>query len=51
MAFDGTDYWRGLLDWMSDSLLSTGRISPKDLDLITLTDDLDKVVQVIAASE
>ena len=35
----------------SDALLGSGRIGPNDLDLITLTDDLEEVVEVIAASE
>ena len=35
----GTDYWRGLVDWVGDRMLSEGNISPDDLDLWTLTDD------------
>src|SRR4051795_8458536 len=43
----GTSYWQGLLDWVRDVMVPSGRISPDDLDLITLTDDLDEVVEVI----
>jgi uncharacterized protein (TIGR00730 family) len=46
----GTGYWQGLLDWIRNSVVPTGRISPHDLDLITLTDDLDHVVDVIRQS-
>src|SRR3954452_25465274 len=46
----GVDYWRGLLDWIRDTVVPSGRISPVDLDLITLTDDLDAVVAVIRES-
>ncbi|HEX4015169.1 MAG TPA: TIGR00730 family Rossman fold protein [Frankiaceae bacterium] len=46
----GVDYWRGLLDWVRDSLEATGRIGDHDLDLITLTDDVDEVVAAINAS-
>jgi uncharacterized protein (TIGR00730 family) len=35
----GTDYWRDLLEWMRARLLGEGKISPADIDLITLTDD------------
>jgi uncharacterized protein (TIGR00730 family) len=46
----GVDYWRGLLDWITDVMVASGRVSPSDLDLITLTDDLDEVVRVIRSS-
>jgi uncharacterized protein (TIGR00730 family) len=35
----GTDYWRGLMDWVGERMLSEGNISPEDLELWTLTDD------------
>jgi uncharacterized protein (TIGR00730 family) len=35
----GTDYWRGLVDWVGDRMLAEGNISPDDLELWTLTDD------------
>ena len=35
----GTDYWRGLMDWVGERMLSEGNISPDDLELWTLTDD------------
>lgn len=47
----GTDYWRGLLEWMRDTQLAGGAISAEDLDLIELTDELDEVVRIIRASE
>lgn len=43
----GTSYWRGLVDWMASTLIGEGTISPKDLDLFTLTDDIDEVVATI----
>jgi len=46
----GTAYWSGLLDWMRKVVLPSGRISPHDLDLVTLTDDVDEVVRVIEGS-
>jgi uncharacterized protein (TIGR00730 family) len=46
----GVDYWQGLIDWVRESLVATGRIGPQDLDLLTLTDDVDEVLRVINAS-
>lgn len=47
----GTEYWSGLLDWIKGTLLSTGKISAPDLDLIHLTDDVDEAVNIIVESE
>src|SRR3954469_6434231 len=35
----GTDYWRGLVEWVADRMLSEGNIGPDDLELWTLTDE------------
>jgi uncharacterized protein (TIGR00730 family) len=35
----GSDYWSGLIDWMRERLLGEGKISPPDLELITVTDE------------
>jgi uncharacterized protein (TIGR00730 family) len=43
----GVDYWQGLIDWIRASLMGTGRIGPNDLDLLTLTDDVEEVLAVI----
>lgn len=43
----GTTYWKGLIDWLKESPLSLGSITPEDLDLFTLTDDLDEVTNQI----
>ena len=45
----GVDYWSGLLDWMRDTVLADGKISPADLDLIHLTDDVEEAVRHVAA--
>ena len=43
----GTDYWGGLLEWMTASPLGEGKIAVEDLALFTLTDDIDEAVRVI----
>jgi len=35
----GTQYWRGLLEWLGDEVLHTGAISREDLKLVNITDD------------
>ena len=47
----GSDYWRGLLDWMRDVLLAQGAVSPEDLDLFEVTDDIEEVVDIIRRVE
>ncbi|MFE9103819.1 LOG family protein [Actinomadura geliboluensis] len=43
----GTQFWGGLLDWVKQSMLPSGKISPQDIDLIHLTDDPEEVVRII----
>jgi uncharacterized protein (TIGR00730 family) len=43
----GTQYWRGLLDWIHKQLLAQRLISPKDLDIIQLMDDPEDIVSAV----
>lgn len=43
----GSTFWSGLMDWINDQLVGNGTVSPFDADLITVTDDLDEVIQLI----
>jgi uncharacterized protein (TIGR00730 family) len=45
----GSEFWKGLLDWIKNTLVEEGNISPKDLDLIKLADTEDEVVEIIDA--
>ena len=40
-----TDYWGELMGWIKSELLADGMISPNDLDLLFVTDDLDEAVE------
>ena len=42
------DYWAGLLDWMTNTMLAEGKISPEDLALLRVTDDPDEVVEIVS---
>lgn len=43
----GTEYWSGLVDWVRERMLAGGKISPADLDIIRLTDDVDEVIDIV----
>jgi uncharacterized protein (TIGR00730 family) len=42
-----TDYWGEMLDWIKGEMLPDGMVSPEDLDLLHVTDDLDQAVRTI----
>jgi hypothetical protein len=43
----GVAYWKGLFEWVQQTMLSQQYISPSDLELFKLTDDIDEAVQFI----
>ncbi|HEX7070386.1 MAG TPA: TIGR00730 family Rossman fold protein [Rhodothermales bacterium] len=43
----GTSYWKGLVDWMTESLLGAGNIAEHDLRLFDLTDDPLEAVSIV----
>ncbi|WP_426241536.1 TIGR00730 family Rossman fold protein [Nocardioides sp. LHG3406-4] len=43
----GVDYWSGLIAWLRDTVLAEGKINETDLDMITLTDDIDLAVELM----
>ncbi|MFT5021888.1 MAG: hypothetical protein ACI834_000562 [Colwellia sp.] len=45
----GTAFWKGLIDWIKDTLLSERNISVKDLDLLQMADSPEEVVNHINA--
>jgi uncharacterized protein (TIGR00730 family) len=47
----GTEYWSGLVDWVRDTAAAQGTISPGDLELFTVTDDVSEAVALIQAAD
>ncbi|MCW2669032.1 MAG: hypothetical protein JWO27_929 [Frankiales bacterium] len=47
----GTDYWKPMMSWITDTVLGDGKISPPDVELFTLTDDVDEVVELFQEAE
>jgi len=44
----GTEFWGGLVEWIKNTMLEkAANISPKDMDLIPVTDDIEEVVNII----
>jgi uncharacterized protein (TIGR00730 family) len=47
----GTGYWGGLLDWIKNTMVAEEKISPGDLDLMLVTDDVSEAVRHIVAAD
>jgi len=43
----GSEYWRGLINWLKNTMLKEDMILPADLDLFQVIDDPDEVVKHI----
>lgn len=43
----GSEFWKGLIDWLRETMLRDHKISPEDLDLFQIIDDPDEVVRHI----
>ena len=51
VALISTRFWNPLFDWMRDTMLNEyHNISPEDLDLFKITDDVDEAVDLMHAS-
>ena len=43
----GSDYWKGLVDWINSTMKEAGTISDKDSDLFHVTDSEEEAVKII----
>ena len=43
----GSDFWRGMLDWLQQVLITEGMIAPEDMDLVQVIDEPAHVVEAI----
>lgn len=43
----GSEYWKGLLDWIKEVVLKEGKISPQDLEIFQLIDEPEEIVKTI----
>jgi uncharacterized protein (TIGR00730 family) len=47
----GGEYWRGLVDWVRATVLASGNISPADVDMLQVTDDVDEAVRIVLSNQ
>ena len=43
----GSEYWKGLIEWVKSTLLTSKNINERDLDLIKILDEPKEIVRVI----
>ena len=43
----GSEYWKGLLDWLKERMLAEEKILPVDMELIQVVDEPEDVVKLI----
>jgi uncharacterized protein (TIGR00730 family) len=43
----GSNYWKGMLDWMKEVVLKEGGISPSDLEILQLIDEPAEIIKII----
>ena len=43
----GSEYWKGLLDWLRNTMLDHGMISREDMDLFRVMDEPEEIVEYI----
>ena len=43
----GKEYWSGLLDWIKNTQVARGTVSPDDLNLLLVTDSIDEAREIL----
>jgi uncharacterized protein (TIGR00730 family) len=46
----GTRYWSPLVEWLKERVLAEGKISPPDVDLLALVDDVEEILQIVTTA-
>jgi uncharacterized protein (TIGR00730 family) len=47
----GSWYWSGLVDWIRSTVVAAGKVSGSDLDLLSVSDDVEEIVTRIVESD
>ena len=45
----GSDYWKGLLDWIKERMLAENRISADDVDILQIIDEPADIVKAVTS--
>jgi uncharacterized protein (TIGR00730 family) len=43
----GSDYWKGLLDWMNNTMIKSGMLSRDEMKIIKIMDDPEEIVATV----
>jgi len=43
----GKEYWSGLIEWLKTTLVAGGTLSKEDMELISITDDIDDICTIV----
>ena len=43
----GSAYWAGLINWINDTMLRSGNISPEDISLLRVSDDPQEICKLV----
>ena len=43
----GSSYWKGLIEWINQTLLSENKISKEDLNIFRVMDDPEEIAEYI----
>jgi uncharacterized protein (TIGR00730 family) len=46
----GHDYWSGLVEWLKNTVMARGNVSPADLDMFQVTDSVEEAVDLLVAA-
>jgi uncharacterized protein (TIGR00730 family) len=44
----GSEYWKGLIDWLRNTMLIEGKVSAEDLDLLYVSDDPEEICRLVS---
>jgi uncharacterized protein (TIGR00730 family) len=47
----GTDYWGGLVSWLTQTVARSGRVGQADVDLLHVTDDVEQAVRIVVGRD
>src|SRR4051794_4302495 len=47
----GSAYWRGLLEWLRDTVAAEGKIDPADVERLVVTDSIEDILEIVETVE
>jgi uncharacterized protein (TIGR00730 family) len=43
----GSEYWSGMIDWLSKTMIGNNMIKPEDMSIFTVTDSIPEVIKIL----